>query len=254
MKTTEFDYFLPPELIAQTPVEPARCLAPAGAGSPHGRHHPPHVPRYPGLPAPRRPAGGQRQPGDPGAAARGEADRRARWRSSCCGRTSPPVPPLLPGKTAVLVFRRGGAGGVRWECLVGGKGLRPGVQVTVRHGDGGRGDITATILAETESGGRVVAFDPPAEEWLWDVGEVPLPPYIHEPLADPERYQTVYSRSRGRRRRPPRGCTSRRSCCWRCASGGLTWRSSPCISGWTPSGPCRPRRSSSTGFTGSGPS
>ena len=83
-----------------------------------------------------------------------------------------------------------------WECLVGGKGLRPGVQVRVRHGDGGR-DIAATILAETESGGRVVAFDPPVEEWLWDVGEVPLPPYIHEPLADPERYQTVYSRIEG---------------------------------------------------------
>ena len=110
---------------------------------------------------------------------------------------------------------------MRWECLVGGKGLRPGVQVTVRHGDGGR-DITATILAETESGGRVVAFDPPVEEWLWDVGEVPLPPYIHEPLADPERYQTVYSRSRGRWPRRPRGCTSRRSCCWRCASRGVS--------------------------------
>ncbi len=66
-----------------------------------------------------------------------------------------------------------------------------------RGGDGGRGDITATILAETESGGRVVAFDPPVREWLWDAGEVPLPPYIHEPLADPERYQTVYSRIDG---------------------------------------------------------
>ena len=34
-------------------------------------------------------------------------------------------------------------------------------------------------------------------EWLWDTGEVPLPPYIHEPLADPERYQTIYSRIEG---------------------------------------------------------
>ena len=44
-------------------------------------------------------------------------------------------------------------------------------------------------------------------------GEAPLPPYIHEPLADPERYQTVYAAQRGlgRGARPP-GCTSRRSC------------------------------------------
>ena len=63
--------------------------------------------------------------------------------------------------------------------------------------EGRDGAITATILAETESGGRVVAFDPPVHEWLWDTGEVPLPPYIHEPLADPERYQTIYSRIEG---------------------------------------------------------
>ena len=43
----------------------------------------------------------------------------------------------------------------------------------------------------------MVAFDPPVREWLWDAGEVPLPPYIHEPLADPERYQTIYSRIEG---------------------------------------------------------
>jgi S-adenosylmethionine:tRNA ribosyltransferase-isomerase len=42
-----------------------------------------------------------------------------------------------------------------------------------------------------------VAFDPPVEEWLWNVGETPLPPYIHRPLADAERYQTVYSRIEG---------------------------------------------------------
>ncbi|PKO20404.1 MAG: tRNA preQ1(34) S-adenosylmethionine ribosyltransferase-isomerase QueA, partial [Chloroflexi bacterium HGW-Chloroflexi-1] len=96
--------------------------------------------------------------------------------------------------------------GERWECLVGGKGLRPGVQVRVSPGQPARPDrsprpvrseITAIILAETESGSRLVAFDPPVAEWLWDVGETPLPPYIHATLADPERYQTVYSRIDG---------------------------------------------------------
>ena len=61
----------------------------------------------------------------------------------------------------------------------------------------GRPRIVATVLAETETGGRVIAFDPPVDEWLWDVGETPLPPYIHEPLTDAERYQTVYSRIEG---------------------------------------------------------
>jgi S-adenosylmethionine:tRNA ribosyltransferase-isomerase len=68
-----------------------------------------------------------------------------------------------------------------------------------RHGAASEGsrDIHATILAETAGGGRIVAFDPPVQAWLWDAGDVPLPPYIHHPLADPERYQTVYSRVEG---------------------------------------------------------
>ena len=44
---------------------------------------------------------------------------------------------------------------------------------------------------------RAVAFSRPVDEWLHEVGQVPLPPYIHEPLDDPERYQTVYSRIEG---------------------------------------------------------
>jgi hypothetical protein len=49
-------------------------------------------------------------------------------------------------------------------------------------------------------------------------GETPLPPYIVEPLADPEQYQTVYAREPGRRARRRPACTSRRSCC-----GSSTW-------------------------------
>jgi S-adenosylmethionine:tRNA ribosyltransferase-isomerase len=58
-------------------------------------------------------------------------------------------------------------------------------------------DIVATIEAELPDGGRLVRFDRPTAEWLYDLGEVPLPPYIHTPLADSERYQTVYSRIDG---------------------------------------------------------
>ena len=65
-------------------------------------------------------------------------------------------------------------------------------------------------------------------------GEAPLPPYITEPLADPERYQTVYAEHEPARppRRPP-GCTSRRSC-----SRGSTSSGSRCTSGSTRSGRC----------------
>jgi S-adenosylmethionine:tRNA ribosyltransferase-isomerase len=55
----------------------------------------------------------------------------------------------------------------------------------------------ATIEAELPDGGRLVRFNQPTAEWLYDLGEVPLPPYIHIPLADSERYQTVYSRVDG---------------------------------------------------------
>jgi S-adenosylmethionine:tRNA ribosyltransferase-isomerase len=96
---------------------------------------------------------------------------------------------LRPASDPILVGRS------IWECLVGGKGLRPGTRLRmtgqVTH------EVTAEILSETASGGRLVAFDPSVETWLWDIGEVPLPPYIHTTLSDPERYQTIYSRIEG---------------------------------------------------------
>jgi S-adenosylmethionine:tRNA ribosyltransferase-isomerase len=115
-----------------------------------------------------------------------------------------------------------------WEALVRGRRLRPGIvielhaatkqqqnegQLTIDEGrqttDEGpeteprsrSGDresrLTATIVAEAESGGRLVRFDRPVEPLLDELGVVPLPPYIHAPLADTERYQTVYGRVEG---------------------------------------------------------
>ena len=195
MKTNDFDYNLPPELIAQTPIEPRDAsrllvLDRRTGGITHRVFR--DILEY-------------LRPGD---LLVGNDSRVIPARLHGVKPTGgtveifllrphlPPLPPSLRGKGDVSPPHAGEGVGERWECLVGGKGLRPGMQVIVRHGDGGR-DVIATILAETESGGRVVMFDPPAQEWLWDVGEVPLPPYIHEPLADPERYQTVYSRIEG---------------------------------------------------------
>ncbi len=212
MKTSDFDYALPPELIAQTPIEPrdASRLLVLDRRSGQISHRTFHdILEYlrPGdlligndsrvIPARLhgvKPTGGTVEifllrphlisPGPPSP----ETDSGFQEKGG-----GPSAFPSHGDGTAVA--RRGGQGDA-WECLVGGKGLRPGVRVSVRHGDGGR-DITATILAETASGSRVIAFDPPTAEWLWDVGEVPLPPYIHTPLTDAERYQTIYSRIEG---------------------------------------------------------
>lgn len=198
MKTSNFDYDLPPELIAQTPIEPraASRLMVLGRRTGEITHRI------------FRDILDYLRPGD---LLVGNDSRVIPARLHGVKPTGGAVeifllrPYLTPQSSFSPFPVREGGQGVRsegkrsrekWECLVRGKGLRPGLQVIVRHDNGERA-ITATILAETESGGRIVAFDPPAKEWLWDVGEVPLPPYIHEPLADPERYQTVYSRIEG---------------------------------------------------------
>ena len=190
MKTRDFDYFLPPELIAQTPIEPrdaSRLLV---------------VDRATGQLSHRR-FSDLREYLRPGDLLVGNDSRVIPARLHGVKLTGGaveifllrphPPPEIASAQTAGLAMT---GQGEMWECLVGGKGLRPGVAVKVQAAGATR-DITATILAETEDGGRVVAFDPPVEQWLWSAGEVPLPPYIHQPLADAERYQTVYSRIEG---------------------------------------------------------
>jgi S-adenosylmethionine:tRNA ribosyltransferase-isomerase len=171
MRTSDFDYELPQEMIAQTPVEPrdaSRLLVvERGTGSlAHRRFS--DIAEY-------------LRPGD-----------------LLVGNDSRTIPARLHGAKesggAVEIFLLKPVEGGAWQCLVGGKGMRPGVRAKIAR-DGW--DITATVVSETEGGGRVINFEPSVSEWLWDVGETPLPPYIHEPLADAERYQTVYSRIEG---------------------------------------------------------
>ena len=91
----------------------------------------------------------------------------------------------------------------RWETLVRpGKKLRPGAQVSF-----GGGRLVATIAETTDAGGRIVDFecDGPFEAALDALGEMPLPPYIHEKLVDRERYQTVYARAEGSAAAPTAG-------------------------------------------------
>lgn len=90
-----------------------------------------------------------------------------------------------------------------WECLARpGRKLHTGAQVSF-----GDGALTATVIGETEAGNRLVEFHYEGifMEQLERLGKMPLPPYIREELEDGERYQTVYSRVTGSAAAPTAG-------------------------------------------------
>ncbi len=101
------------------------------------------------------------------------------------------------GKVELLLLRRRDA--LTWEVLVGGKGLRIGKIVQVENGP------SAEIIELLEGSERLIKFSEPIEPYFSQVGNVPLPPYIHEKLNDPERYQTVFSREPGSAAAPTAG-------------------------------------------------
>lgn len=90
-----------------------------------------------------------------------------------------------------------------WECLVRpGRKLKPGAQVIF-----GEGKLTATVEGEAEDGKRLVRFHYQGIflEILEELGKMPLPPYIKAELQDNERYQTVYSKVVGSAAAPTAG-------------------------------------------------
>jgi S-adenosylmethionine:tRNA ribosyltransferase-isomerase len=101
------------------------------------------------------------------------------------------------GRVELLLLRRRDL--LRWEALVGGKGLRVGSRVRIEDGPEA---LIVEMLAGSE---RLLLFTEPIEPYFPKVGNVPLPPYIHEKLADPERYQTVYAREPGSAAAPTAG-------------------------------------------------
>lgn len=91
----------------------------------------------------------------------------------------------------------------QWEVLAKpAKRLRVGARISF-----GDGRLMATVLEELEHGGRIVEFsyDGIFLEVLESLGEMPLPPYIHEKLEDHERYQTVYAKENGSAAAPTAG-------------------------------------------------
>lgn len=105
------------------------------------------------------------------------------------------------GSVEVLLLRDLGNG--EWECLTKpGKKTRPGTELSF-----GNGELSATVENVAEGGNRIVKFHYEGIflEILEKLGRMPLPPYIKEELQDPERYQTVYSRDLGSAAAPTAG-------------------------------------------------
>lgn len=118
------------------------------------------------------------------------------------------------GRVELLLLRRRDE--LTWEALVGGKGLRVGKKLILESDDSSRRDndenptsgdvgVHAEIIELLDGSERVIKFSEPIEPYFSKVGNVPLPPYIHEKLRDPERYQTVYAREPGSAAAPTAG-------------------------------------------------
>lgn len=111
------------------------------------------------------------------------------------------VKPETGGHVEVLLLNN--TDGDNWETLVK-PAKRAKVGTEISFGDG---KLTATVTEELEHGGRMIEFhyDGIFMEILDQLGEMPLPPYIKEKLDDPEMYQTVYSREIGSAAAPTAG-------------------------------------------------
>lgn len=182
MKTSDFDYFLPEERIAQTPMEPRDhsrlMVVHRSDGSREDRHFYDIIDYL--------------RPGD--ALVINETKVIPARLLGVKEETGVPV--------EVFLLRRQNT--TDWEALVRpGRRLKPGT--TVSFGDG---LLRCEILENVrEIGGRMVRFlyDGVFEELLDRLGEMPLPPYIHEKLEDRNRYQTVYAKAEGSAAAPTAG-------------------------------------------------
>lgn len=101
------------------------------------------------------------------------------------------------GKAEILLLKKYDP--QTWRALGGGKGLKVGRKLTIKNGP------EAEIIEVLEGPERMIRFSEPIETYLDQVGNVPLPPYIHKKLDDPERYQTVYAKTPGSAAAPTAG-------------------------------------------------
>ena len=86
-----------------------------------------------------------------------------------------------------------------WYALIGGKGLKKNSTISIEDGP------DCEVKDVLEGSQRVIRFSEQVEPYFPVIGNVPLPPYIHEKLEDPERYQTVYAKIPGSSAAPTAG-------------------------------------------------
>ena len=104
------------------------------------------------------------------------------------------------GKVEVLLLTPCGEN--TWECLV-----KPGKKCPIGQDIVFNEKLSGTVIDKTDFGGRIIRFtvDGVFDDIIQDIGEMPLPPYIHEKLEDQNRYQTVYAREKGSAAAPTAG-------------------------------------------------
>ncbi len=170
MKTSDFDYDLPREFVAQHPLEPRDrsrlVVVNRGDGSiEHGGFF--ELPGY--L--------------DAGDVLVFNNSRVIPARFS--GRKTD-----TGGRVELLLLRRSGNG--VWEVLAKpGRRVKIGTRIEIAGDDEHKGRVLAEVSGSKPGGIRLISFSD--EHLLANLGKIPLPPYIHAPLAEPERYQTVYA-------------------------------------------------------------
>lgn len=107
-----------------------------------------------------------------------------------------------------------------WECLVKpGRRIKPGTRLI--FGDGAMTGLVVDVV--DDMGGRLIQFSPKTEPFLavvHRIGEMPLPPYITEPLSDPEEYQTVFARDERSAAAPTAGLHFTDALVARCVEAG----------------------------------
>jgi S-adenosylmethionine:tRNA ribosyltransferase-isomerase len=99
------------------------------------------------------------------------------------------------GKVELLILER--LGNRCWRAIVGGKRVKQGTLIRLYDNQGHETGVLAKISKVLDGALREVKFSEPISQILDKVGHIPLPPYIHEELSDNERYQTVYSHKEG---------------------------------------------------------
>lgn len=107
------------------------------------------------------------------------------------------------GKVEILLLEQ--LDDTHWKALIGGKRIREGSEILVQNHDGADSEFVAMVTAVLDGPQREIQFNQPINEHLEALGHTPLPPYIHETLSDAERYQTVYSRPPGSAAAPTAG-------------------------------------------------